>query len=60
MSFIYKYGFNFTALHVSEKCICILHVNMVLFVRCYIVSEIVATGGFILSVYTIICDVLYV
>ncbi len=35
---------------VSEKGLCILYVNMVLTVQCYIVSEIIALGGIILTI----------
>ncbi len=35
---------------VSEKPLCILHVNMVLDVQCYIMSEIIAPGGLMFTV----------
>ncbi len=35
---------------VSEKLLCILYVNMVLTVQCYIVSEIIAPGGLMFTV----------
>ncbi len=35
---------------VREKCLCILYVNMVLTVQCYIVSEIIAPGELMLTV----------
>ncbi len=35
---------------VSEKCLCILYVNMVLDEQCYIMSEIITPGGLMFTV----------
>ncbi len=34
----------------SEKCLCIIYVNMVLDIECYIMSEIIAPGGLMFTV----------